>query len=210
MLKSTSLLACVAAASILAAEPPLPCRLDFQAAPPGKVPEGLLVLDGGFAVQAEGDARFLELPGAPLETYGVLFGPAVTNNVTVTARIFGTGQGRRFPTFAVGLAGASGYKLRVSPGKKALELLKGDAVLQSTPFQWPSGNWVHLRLEVRAAGAGCRLEGRAWAEGGIEPSGWMLTHEEAQPPRPGRASIWGAPFAGTPIRYDDLEVRAVP
>jgi len=198
--------AMLASQGLQAAEPPI-FQMSFQDAEPGKVPNGLLVLDGGFVVRAEGDARFLELPGAPLETYGVLFGPAQTNDVAVTARIFGTGSGRRFPAFAVGLGGVNGYKLRVSPGKKQLELIKGDSVLQSVPFAWESGRWTHLRLQIRQAGAASRVEGKAWGDGGDEPAQWLISYDESEAPRPGRASIWGAPYAGTPIRFDDLEVR---
>ena len=48
----------------------------FDKAEVEKVPEDMMVLDGGFAVKEEGGNKFLELPGAPLETFGVLFGPA--------------------------------------------------------------------------------------------------------------------------------------
>ena len=73
---------------------------DFEKAEIGKVPEDFLVLDGGFAVQQEGGNKFLELPGAPLDTFGLLFGPTETNNLSASARIFGTAKGRRFPAFA--------------------------------------------------------------------------------------------------------------
>lgn len=179
-------------------------QLNFQDVEPGKLPADVLVLDGAFAVRAEGEARFLELPGAPLDTFGMLFGPTVTNDAAVTARFFGTGSGRRYPAFAVGLGGVNGYKLRVSPGKKQLELLKGDTVVQGVPFNWESGKWTHLRLQLRRAGEVWKVEGRAWTEGQAEPAEWLITREEAEAPRPGRASIWGAPYAGTPIRFDDL------
>lgn len=185
-------------------------QMTFQEAEPGRVPAELLVLDGAFAVRAEGEERFLELPGAPLETFGVLFGPAVTNDVSVSARFFGTGSGRRYPTFALGLGGVNGYKLRVSPGKKQLELLKADTVLQGVPYAWESGRWTHLRLQVRTAGGGWKIEGKAWTEGAAEPAEWTIVREETEAPRPGRASIWGAPFAGTPIRFDDLTLSAAP
>lgn len=181
-------------------------QMTFQEVEPGKVPSEMLVLDGAFAVRAEGEARFLELPGAPLETFGVLFGPTLTNDVAVTARCFGTSSGRRYPAFAVGLGGVNGFKLRVSPGKKQLELLKGDSVIQGMPFQWESGRWTHLRLQIRRAGETWRVEGRAWTEGRPEPTEWQITREEPEAPRPGRASLWGAPYAGTPIRFDDLAI----
>ena len=182
----------------------------FASAEVGKAPADMLVLDGGFAVREEAGAKFLELPGAPLETFGVLFGPAVTNNVEVSARIHGTRRGRLFPAFGVGLGGVNGYKLRVSPGKKELELHKGDTDLLSVPFDWQSGQWTHLRLRLREISTGAwKVEGKAWTEGAAEPATWQLACDEKTPPRPGRAAIWGAPYAGTPIRYDDLRLARV-
>ena len=181
---------------------------DFQSAEVGKAPADMLVLGGDFAVREEGGARFFELPGAPLETFEVLFGPAVTNNVVVSARIQGTRRGRLFPAFGVGLGGVNGHKLRVSPGKKALELLKGDTELARVPFDWRSGAWTHLRLRLRQAGAsGWKVEGKAWSEGAPEPDVWQIAYDESTAPRPGRAGLSGAPYAGTPIRYDDLRLE---
>src|SRR5205809_4422648 len=103
---------------------------DFEKTGLNKVPDDFLVLDGQFAVKEEGGNRFLELPGAPLDTFGALFGPTATEGHAVSARVFGTGKGRRYPTFAVGLngQGTSAYKVQVSPAKKSVELFKGDAV----------------------------------------------------------------------------------
>src|SRR2546425_1132311 len=70
-----------------------------------KLPEEVppfMVLEGAFVVKAEGTNKFLELPGQPLDTFGALFGPTESSEVEVSARIHGTAQGRRFPTFGVG------------------------------------------------------------------------------------------------------------
>lgn len=183
---------------------------DFNQAPVGKPPEGMLVLDGAFAVVQDGDRRWLELPGAPLESFGVLAGPTEQENVAVQARVRGTSKGRRHPTFALGLGGAGGYRLEVSPGRRTLELRKGESALASRPFEWASGTWTTLRLQVVKANANAwRVQGKAWAEGAPEPASWMLTFEESTAPRPGRAALWGSPFSGSPIQYDDLRVFRV-
>src|SRR5947207_12856383 len=132
-----------------AAPPKTDYRNDFEKADIGKVPEDVLVLDGGFAVQQEGGNKFLELPGAPLDTFGLLFGPTETNNVSASARIFGTGKGRRFPAFALGLNGVGGLKLQVSPAKKLVELYRGEEVVATAPYTWEAGAWTMLRLDVR-------------------------------------------------------------
>ena len=177
-----------------------------------KVPEDMMVLDGGFAVKGEGGNKFLELPGAPLETFGVLFGPTEASGLAVTARVESTGKGRRFPTFAVGLNGVGGYKLQASPAKKLVELVKGEEVVASAPFTWESGSWTLLRLQCRKVKDGeFVLEGKAWKQGDAEPKAWQISRMESSESPAGRSSVWGMPFAGTPVRFDDLTVtRATP
>src|SRR5207302_2909423 len=80
---------------------------NFEKAEVGKVPEDLLVLDGAFAVKEEGGNKFLELPGAPLDSFGLLFGPTESVGLAVSARVYGTAKGRRFPTFGIGANGVS-------------------------------------------------------------------------------------------------------
>jgi hypothetical protein len=182
---------------------------DFESAEPGKVPEEFMVLDGAFAVKAEGTNKFLELPGAPLDTFGVLFGPTLTNNASVNARIYGTNQGQRQPVFGVGLNGAGGLKLLVAPGKRVVEIMKGDQSVARSPYKWETGKWTLLRLRVRQAGEGeWEAQGKAWTEGSPEPGNWLVGFKEKSELAPGRATVWGSPIAGTPIRFDDLKVMA--
>ncbi len=179
----------------------------FDKAEVEKVPEEMMVLDGGFAVKEEAANKFLELPGAPLETFGVLFGPTEASGLAVTARVQSTGKGRRFPTFAVGLNGVGGFKLQLSPAKKLVELVKGEEVVASAPFTWESGSWTLLRLQCRKVKDGeFKLEGKAWKQGDAEPKEWQISRAETTESPAGRSSVWGMPFAGTPIRYDDLIV----
>ena len=193
--------------AVLGADAPtLRYENNFQTAALDKVPEDFLVLDGGFAVKQDGDNKFLELPGAPLDTFGALFGPTEKENVAAAARVFGTGKGRRFPTFGVGVGGVGGFRVQVSPAKKSLELFKGDTLRTSVPFTWESGKWTWLRAQVRKLGDGRWIvEGKAWNDGEPEPA-WTLTSEEKEEPPAGRASVWGSPYATTPIRFDDLKV----
>jgi hypothetical protein len=185
---------------------------NFDRAEPGTVPEDFLVLDGQFAVKEEGGNKFLELPGAPLETFGVLFGPTEKDGIAVSARIFGTAKGRRFPAFAVSLNGVGGYKLQISPAKKLVELYKGDAAKASVPCEWTSGKWTHLKLQLRKVKRDAwKVEGKFWQEagGGSEPADWTVALDENEEPFAGRAGVWGNPFSGTPIRFDDLKVTRV-
>src|SRR3954469_15414808 len=56
---------------------------NFESAELDKVPDVMLVLDGAFAVKQEDGNKVLELPGAPLDTFGALFGPTTNGNVAV-------------------------------------------------------------------------------------------------------------------------------
>ena len=176
------------------------------------VPDAIMVLDGQFAVKGTGPDRCLELPGSPLESFGVLFGKAAaaSGNREVEARIYATKTGRKFPTFAAGLSGVNGYKVRVSPAKNAVELVLGDAleVKDSAPFVWKSGEWTHLKLRSVLVGTGVQVQGKVW-QGADEPKDWTLKFEATERPPQGMAGVWGMPFSGTPIRFDDFKVTEV-
>jgi len=183
---------------------------DFEKAALDKVPEDFLVLDGQFSVKEEGGNKFLELPGAPLDTFGLLFGPTETNNVSASARIFATGKGRRFPAFAVGLNGVGGLKLQVSPAKKLVELYRGEDVVATAPYSWESGAWTMLRLEMRKVKDGeLTVQGKVWKHDTKEPQAWTINYKLTGDLPAGRAAIWGNPFSGTPIRFDDLTVSSL-
>jgi hypothetical protein len=186
---------------------------EFAKLPAGPLPDGeFLILAGEFTVAADGEAKFMELPGAPLDTFSVMFGPALAGtNATVSARMFGTTKSRRLPTFAVGLGGASPWKLVVAPGKGTVELWLDEQFKASAPWTWKSGTWTALKLEIVAVKEGAwEIRGKAWDNSSPEPADWTVKFSAEAPPRAGRASVWGSPFAGTPIRFDDLVVRGTP
>lgn len=183
---------------------------DFSKLEPGPLPDSFLVLDGQFVVREDGGNRFLELPGAPLESFGVMFGPARLENWSAQARIFGTGQGRRYPVFGLSLNGVGGFRVQVSPARKAIELLKGDDLVASAPWTWENGTWTQLRVQVCKVGEGAwKVDGKAWKDGTPEPEAWAVTWNEKEAPVAQRAAVWGKPFAGTPIRFDDIRILAV-
>lgn len=182
----------------------------FEKAEVGKVPEDMMVLDGAWAVKAEGGNKVLELPGAPLENFGVLFGPTGKGGLAVTARVFATNNGRRQPVFGIGLGGVGGFKFLVAPAKRVLEIWKGDDLLASSPCQWESGVWARLRLQIRKIKDGeWKIEAKTWKDGVAEPQGWTIAHSESAEPPAGRAAAWGMPLSGTPIWFDDFKVTAV-
>jgi hypothetical protein len=180
---------------------------NFEHTEVGKVPDDFLVLDGGFVVKEAEGKKFLELPGAPLETFAVQFGPARSNDVAVSAAIKGAAKGRRQPVFGVGLGGVAGFKLQVSPAKQTLEIYRDADLKASVPYQWVSGHWITLRLQIRTAEKqGWIIEGAAWDQGQSPPEKAMISFQATEAPLPGRASVFGSPFSGEPIWFDDFAV----
>ena len=182
---------------------------NFEKAELGKVPDELLVLGGDFVVKGDGTNKVLELPGAPLDSFGAQFGASEKENVSVSASVLGTSKGRRTPTFGVGLGGVSGWKLQVSPGKKSLEILKDAEIKTSVAMDWKSGEWTRLRFQIRKLqDGGWKIEGKAW-QGASEPKAWTISCDEKEEPVVGKASVLGSPFSGTPIWFDDLRMERI-
>ena len=206
-LLSLALLAAIAPGRAGAAPEKTLYHNDFEAAEVGKLPTEMMVMSGDFAVRQEAkEGKFLELPGEPLDTFGLLFGPTPAGEATASARFFGTKKGRKFPTFGVSLGGVGGYRLQVSAAKKTLEIFQGDEPRQSVAYEWKDESWTSLRVQVRKAKDGWVVEGKAWPAGTPEPAAWTITFPTKEEPPAGRAGIWGSPFAGTPIRFDDLDL----
>ncbi len=182
---------------------------DFEAAPVDKAPADVMIMAGSFEVKQDGANKVLELPGEPLDTFGMLFGPSSKDDVSASARFFGTKKGRKFPTFGISLNGVGGYRLQVSPAKNMIEFIKGDETVLGVPYTWASETWTSLRITVRKVGAGWIVEGKAWPAGTPEPEKPAISAEEKTEPSAGRAGIWGSPYAGTPIRFDDLLIVPV-
>jgi hypothetical protein len=182
-------------------------RPTLSAMPVGKPPDELFVLNGAFRVSAEADGnKVLELPGNPLDSFGVLFGPEDQQATEVSARIAGTNAGRMFPEFGVGANDAGGWKLWVLPGRtrwccgrRRPTRSPGCRSSGERPMDAPEAPRVAGRRRD-VAGAGQGVAGRRPGAGG---SGRSPATDAAAPPK-GRASVWGHPYAGTPIRFDDL------
>ena len=183
---------------------------DFESAEVGKAPRDFLVIAGAFTVQQNGAKKFLELPGSPLDTFGALFGPANMDGLSVTGKFFGTKTGRKFPAFGLSLNGAGGYRLQVSAAKKQLEIFKGDEARTSVPFEWKDATWLSLRIQARKTPAGVWvIEGKVWPASDAEPAQWSISLEEKDAPAAGRPGVWGNPFSGTAIRFDDLVITSL-
>lgn len=166
-----------------------------------------MIIEGQFEVKEKDGNKFLELPGAPLESYSFLFGPKESTNVAVQVRYFATSKGRRYTVFGVGLGGLGGYKLRAAPAKKLLELYRGDELKTTVPLEWKTGKWTFLKLQVKELEAGkWVVSGKFWQEGAEEPKEATITFNDTEKPPRERASAGAMPYSGDPVLFDDLVV----
>ncbi|MGC8744362.1 MAG: hypothetical protein ACP5T0_10840 [Verrucomicrobiia bacterium] len=175
---------------------------NFETATPGAVPDSMVVLDGKFSVKEEKGNRYLELQGVPLDNYAILFDEETDNSAGITARVRGESTGKRLPSFSVGLYGTAGFSLRVSPGRRAIELFKGNELIATTPFEWKGdGKWIWLKLKVINATPSV-ISGEVWYEDDRMQK-WQIKCETAKA-GVGKAFIAGIPFSSKPIHFDDI------
>jgi hypothetical protein len=199
-------LLCLLLISADAPPPPTNYHQDFQKSDEASMPEELLVMNGKFAVVKDGDDKFLQLPGEPLDTFGFMLGADENNSIEASIRA--TATGKRFPEFGLGLCGAAGYRLWLQPATNELQILKGDNVKISKPYDWKSASWLTLRLQLKKENNKTTLQAKIWPRNTPEPKDWTLTFDDTDTTKPpkGRPSVWGIPYSGTPIDFDDLSI----
>jgi hypothetical protein len=212
-MKLTFATAILSALLLLTAAAPAPSFSEtFNAMPLGKPPkEKILIVAGAFQVKDLGGGnKVLELPGDPLETFGAMFGPADSNTIDVRAKVWAAATGKRYPEFGIGAADVSGYKLLLLPRQKRLVIRKAEVEVATAPCDgWTSESWTAFRLTVEPAGNAWRVTGYAWPASGDESKAAKVVFEEPEKPARGHGSVWGMPFSGKPIRFDDIEVRVL-
>ena len=180
---------------------------DFSTTTLGEQPEGMFVLAGEFSVMERESNAVLILPGEPLGDFGILFGLRQQDNVAVRARISSDSRGRRKPAFSIGLNGRSGYRLRVNAAARAVQLLKGDRVYSEANFEWVPNTWIWLDLQIEKTDDKLWvITGKAWLGNSLEPAVATVRIEDNKIPAKGRASVWGTPYSGKAILFDDLGI----
>jgi sugar phosphate isomerase/epimerase len=199
---------CCAWAGISGAQAESLYKQDFQSTDIGDTPDDFLLLSGKFVVGHSSSNHHLTLPGVPLDSHGAVFGPDNEGDLVLSARIRSERKGRLYPSFGIGLYGLGGHILKVSPAKKSLELFRGRNSVMETPIKWKSGEWTHLSLKVTSQNEDTwTVQGKAWSEGSAEPSEWQLSTTTEVAPTQGKASLWGQPYSGKAIQYDDISLE---
>lgn len=187
---------------------------DFEKLAPGDPPDALFIIDGEFQVVAHEGGKVLRLPAAPLLECGLLFGKSSKGSMTAEAKVLALKKGRRsFPRFGLGVHGISGYRIRAVPAQKRLELVYQEEVVKTAPLVWESGKWCTLKLAlIQEEGKAPKVEAWCWTEGSESPSKPSLVYEgeEGGASGQGKASVWGTPYSGKEILFDDLKVTWTP
>jgi len=183
---------------------------DFTSYAVGQAPD-LFILAGTFTVEEEeGGNQVLQIGPGELVDATVQLGDSLRSGGEILARVKGLQQRRSFPRFGVGLHGKAGFQLRIVPAARAIELLKGEEVIQTVPFTWTAGQWHLVRLRVEAiANGGWSVSGWVWPEAAQPPREAMIDYISESLTLQGKASLFGTPFSGQPIQFDDVHVTAL-
>ena len=183
---------------------------DFENVKVGEAPEAVMEIEGAFTVVEEDGKKFLRVGVEPLAENGIVLGPSMKAGGTVEAKIRSFKKRRSYPRFGVGLHGISGYRLRVVPSSKKVELLRNEEVVVEKEFMWKPDTWTNLKLEIKQSGDKWSIRAWVWpvAEGdeGKQPKQATLEHSDEEPPGQGKASLWGTPYSGRPVDFDDVKV----
>ena len=174
----------------------------------GDPPDELFVVEGDFQVIAMTDVnKALKLPAIPLVENGALFGKSSKGAMTAEVRVKGEKKRRSYPRFALGVHGISGYRLRVVPAKKQVELVKDEEVVHTAPYTWTTAAWCQMKISVSTDAVGKTVvQGWVWSGSDAVPEKPSITLVSDEAPGQGKASIWGSPYSGKDIVYDDLKV----
>ena len=177
----------------------------------GEAPEKVMEIEGTFTVVEEEGKKFLRVGIEPLAENGIIMGPSMKGGGSIEAKIRSFKKRRSYPRFGVGLHGISGYRLRVVPSSGSVELLKNEEVVAKKPFKWKADAWTNLKLEIQQGSAGgWSIKGWVWpvAEGaeGKQPQEPSIEHSDQEAPGQGKGSLWGSPYSGKPIDFDDVKI----
>ena len=113
------------------------------------------------------------------------------------------------PAFAAGLGGMNGYRVRLNAAARNLQLLRGEETLVTVPHVWQDGTWTNLRFRAEPKGeASAVVSAKVWSADSKEPADWTIVHKDSEPYAGGKCTLWGLPYAGTEILFDDLKVLA--
>ena len=183
---------------------------NFSSLEAGSEPETLFILDGAYAVSQEENDKRLTLPGSPVGDFGLLFGPRVREkSLSLTFSFLATKKGRRLPALAAGLGGVRSYRFRLNAATGEILLFRQDVEIGKVAYQWESGAWCKVRFQaIPGDGENTRIRLKLWKRDADEPDEWLLDQVDPNGFAGGKCALWGYPYAGTPIHFDDLKIES--
>ncbi len=183
---------------------------DFESLEAGLTPSDFMALQGDFAIVKEEGNTAMQLAAEPIVEGAVQLGPVIDQSGIVMARIKATRKGRSYPRFGVGLHGLNGFRLRVVPAKKEIELARNDDIVQSVEMRWNSGEWYFVELRVQQNSSNWTVQGRVWPESEARPDLPQIDYIAYESKLRGKASVTGTAYSGTPIFFDDVKITQLP
>lgn len=183
---------------------------NFSSLEVGSEPENLFILDGAYAVSQEENDKRLTLPGSPVGDFGLLFGPRVREkSLELSFSFLATKKGRRLPALAAGLGGVRSYRFRLNAATKQIILSRQDVEIGREVYQLESGSWCRVRFQALPGdGENTRIRLKLWKRGEEEPEKWLFDEVDPSAFAGGKCALWGYPYAGTPIHFDDLKIES--
>jgi len=183
---------------------------DFSSLEVGSEPENLFILDGAYAVSQQENDKRLTLPGSPVGDFGLLFGPRVREkSLSLSFSFLTSRQGRRYPALAAGLGGVRSYRFRFNAATKEILLFRQEDEIGKVAFQWESGVWWRVRFQAIPSGEQeTRIRLKFWKRGEEEPAEWLVDMVDQNAFSGGKCALWGYPYAGTPVHFDDLKIES--
>ncbi len=185
---------------------------DFEEVEVGSLPDDFFVLDGDFSVGMTGNGKCLVLPGNPIGEFGFLFGPRFDKkNVECAFSFWTKNLGRRFSSLECAIGGIRGFRLRLDGVAKSATFRCGDTILTEKCPDWNVETWTSLRFRASVSDENSNMVAsfKLWEAKDYEPVRWLHLAAPTDPLPMGRCLLWGYPYAGTEILWDDLQIRAL-
>lgn len=184
---------------------------NFSGLSPQDEPENLFILDGSFLVDQDKAGKQLELSGRPVGDFGFMFGPRVREKaMELNFSFLSSKQGRRYPAIAAGIGGIRGYRFRWNASTRKIFIYNDETLLSEKIFTWESEQWWKIRFQVIPLKQDKNLlKLKIWPRDLEEPKTWLVEHFDDILFKGGKCVIWGYPYAGTPIQFDDIKILSL-
>lgn len=174
-------------------------------------PESLFILDGSFLVNQNENGKQLELSGSPVGEFGFMFGSRIRERaMELNFSFFSSKQGRRYPSIAASIGGIRGYRFRWNPATQNILIYNDEVLLTEKNFPWNGDQWWKIRFQVvPLKNSRSLLKLKIWHGDSNEPEAWLIEHQDKFLFKGGKCVIWGYPYAGTPIYFDDIMILSL-